>query len=102
MEEIVSKALFGEQKQISITIKEATIEEAPEEAFQGLPTLVQDEDGWFLVPVDHRESRCPLDNLGQIEVHLRCGKTDIDFPEQWGDSWLQENSAYDIIKFRPI
>jgi len=99
---IVSRYVLGVEKQISITIEEAPKEEAPKEAFQCLSTLVQDEDGWFLVPEDHGESRCPIDGLGKIEVQFRCGDTEVDFPNFWALSWVQEDSIYDIVKFRSI
>lgn len=101
LEEIVSKSLFGEQKQICIILEE----DPP-----GLLTPVRDEsglefeDGWFLVPGDHSEPHCPNEDLiGEIEVQFRNGeRTAGDFPEFWGASWVQKYSQYDIVKFRTI
>lgn len=65
----------------------------------------EDNQVWIEVPKDWKEPRCPITSLpgsACIEAMYRNGSKEIGTVESWRDFWIQDNVAYDIIKFRIV
>lgn len=64
--------------------------------------IAQDVCDWYDVPRDWKFNHAP-DIAGQyrtIAVMKRNGKIMIGEPTDWSESWCQDGSIYDIVKFR--
>lgn len=58
---------------------------------------------WVDVPADWRKPYCPanIHNHELIDVKFRCGEETYSVsPLDYKDSWLQEYSGWDIVKYR--
>lgn len=61
-----------------------------------------EKDNWIHVPIGWDQMRAPVILDGRIEVQYRDGKSDEGACCDWDCSWYQENSKYDIVKYRKI
>ena len=74
------------------------------EGFVEVNTYGAAADGWIDVQSDWSKPRAPSTVSGcyKIEVCLRDGTVVQGQPDDWESSWVQEDTPYDIVKFRKV
>lgn len=64
-----------------------------------------DSEGWFKVPSDWNEERCPIDIAEDTRIEVEYRRTGYDTDKLCVfcvASWVQENDPWDIIRYRVI
>lgn len=62
-----------------------------------------DENGWFHVPKDWNHTHPPYRFYdSKIEVEYRNGRKYASIASRFAEDWIQEDTPYDIVKFKPV